>query len=308
MKKEPGFFGKHRYWSIMLVGEHGRVIPVRRFKEIAVVVTGVAFFSSLALIVMGLGYVHQGRTVDYLQTEVDRLQQQANILKDERDVLKAKMVIGSIQSGSNDPEKENAEMEPAPHDSTPAPKNISDQPPVAEQPEKQSASPQWQADIRQFDIDFEPKEKALKARFMIYNVSKPREPLSGRTVLVLKSGDDPPLWLALPSVPLKNGQPSGGAGQAFQVRNYRTMHFDAVAPKTADVFSTATAYVFHENGELLIRRNFDIDVNVGQTAEPEEQDGSTTPEVSEAGSSPDAPVTAVKESDKSPEKVVSDQE
>ena len=41
-KSESGLSSKgQRYWSLMLVGEHGRVIPFRRFKELAIAIFAV---------------------------------------------------------------------------------------------------------------------------------------------------------------------------------------------------------------------------------------------------------------------------
>jgi hypothetical protein len=277
-KKEPGIFGKHRYWSFMLVGEHGRVIPVRRFKEIAFVVTAIALLSSLALVVLGFVHVQRSRTIGHLQGELSRLQQQTNLLKDERDFLKAKMVIGSLQSAAESnptgSETKNS-IEPA---------SVAKEPPPVSQPstdkimadESKGKRPgsQFRADIRQFDARFNRTDKSLTAQFVIHNLSNPKEPLSGKTVLVFKDGDDPLQWVSVPRVPLRDGKPSGQGGQEFTVRNYRTLNFADILQKSPDTLKIATAYVFLEQGELLLERDFAVKM-ISDGAGSREQDEST---------------------------------
>ncbi|MFZ1985807.1 MAG: hypothetical protein WAU91_15420, partial [Desulfatitalea sp.] len=80
-KSETGLLGKgQRYWSIMLVGEHGRVIPFRRFKEIAIAVIGLASLSLAALVVIAYLYMQQGKTIGRLQGDLDAAQRQAALL------------------------------------------------------------------------------------------------------------------------------------------------------------------------------------------------------------------------------------
>jgi hypothetical protein len=264
-KKEPGFFSRQRYWSIMLVGEHGRVIPVRRFKEIAYTVTGIAIISSLALIALTMLYLHQKKTVDFLQGELQRVQQVSNALQNERDVLKAKLVIGSMQpvSGITEAKKSDVPVAPAEAPQPQPPEAPQPQPPEEKKPEPHkaetpSANVQWQADIRRFEAQIDPKRKTLNAQYVIYNVSKPKQLLTGYTVLVLKSGDDPLQWKLVPDGPLKDGKPAGRSGRSFEVRNYRTIEFTGMPHSDANAVKAATVYVFLTNGELLLARDFDV--------------------------------------------------
>ena len=253
--KEIGIFRKQRYWSIMLVGEHGRIIPVRRFKAVALTVAAIAFFSSLGLVVLGFMHVQQGRSIDHLQSELERLQQHTSMLRDEKDIMKARMVIGSLQSAgepnSSGPEKQKrVEPKSAVQESSPLPKNLADSDKItAEQSTPQKTSRiQWKADIRQLDIRYDAKDQSLKAQYVIHNMSKPKEMLSGSTVLVLKSGDDPSNWISIPRVPLTGGKPSARGGHAFSVKNYRTLGFATSLPKAPETSKTASVYVCLEDG------------------------------------------------------------
>jgi hypothetical protein len=139
----------------------------------------------------------------------------------------------------------------------------------------------WQADIRQFDTRFNPGDNSLKAQFVIHNMSQPKDTLTGRTVLILKAGDDPLNWRATPNVSLKEGKPSGLEGRPFEVKNYRTLDFAGVPQKASNTFKKATVYVFLENGELLLAQDFDIQVTPEPPA-PKEQSGSTQPRSSQS--------------------------
>ncbi|RJQ70957.1 MAG: hypothetical protein C4519_20355 [Desulfobacteraceae bacterium] len=267
-KKETGFFGKgQRYWSIMLVGEHGRVIPFRRFKEIAMAVTAVALLSSLALVVLGIFYFYQGRAVERLQGEVDRWQHQAKVLKDEKDVLKAQLVINSIKTAaeakSSPPQKPldtvagqvvHATALTQPGDQA---SQVSADPPA---PQKQ-ANVQWQAEIRHFEVHYDSKAELLTARVGVYNTSIPKQPLSGRIVLAFRANDDPPIkWITVPKVSLADGKPHAQSGHLFSVRNHRTLELKADGQKAPIAFNNATVYVFSKNGELLLARDFDFTI------------------------------------------------
>ena len=93
-KSEFNLSGKsRRYWSLMLVGEHGRVIPVRRFKEMAIAIFAVALLSLGALIVLGLLYFRQGQALQDLRSDLAEANQHIARLKDEKDVLSARLGI-----------------------------------------------------------------------------------------------------------------------------------------------------------------------------------------------------------------------
>lgn len=254
----------------MLVGEHGRVIPFRHFREIALAVTAIALFSTLALCVLGLLFYYQSRSVERLRNEVGRLQHQTKLLKDEKDVLKARLVIRSLQAN---PVAETQASQPEKAKSA----GSAPDPPVESHPETDPKEPQqkqpgvhWRADIRQFAVTYDANRESFKARFRIYNTSVPKKPLSGRIVVAFKSDGDPPVeWTTVPNVLFEDGKPSGQRGHAFSIRNYRTMEFRAGGQKMPDAFNAATVYVFSDEGKLLLSRDFGVNLS-SEKAAPKE--------------------------------------
>jgi hypothetical protein len=82
---EPGRApNRRRYWSVMLVGEHGRVIPFKHFKGLVIAVAVALVLSQLAAAVIGIAYYQKHRTVQRLEQEIGDLRQQAAALRDEK--------------------------------------------------------------------------------------------------------------------------------------------------------------------------------------------------------------------------------
>lgn len=266
-KSEAGLSVKgQRYWSIMLVGEHGRVIPFRRFKEVIIAVAGIVVLSLSAALVLSVLYLQQAKRLDRLQGQLDDLQKQSIQLKDERDVLRAKLVIkelatdpGATQAASTEKIKPAAGAESS---ASPAPTPLEAAAAKPEPtPKPSEPSVKWGADIKNFEVDYDYKHEILRAKFRLYNVSSPRERLSGRVIIAFKHSDDPPIkWLVVPNVPLKDGRPSMYAGQAFSIRNYQTMDFKSYKPPSPASYDLVTVFVLMSNGELLMSRDFGIKI------------------------------------------------
>jgi hypothetical protein len=266
-KSEPGLFRKgQRYRSIMLVGEHGRVIPFRHFKAIAIAITALATFSTLALGVLGILYFLQGQRVEHLRSELDRWQHQARVLKDEKDVLKAQLVIRALQKNTKavttaveSKPAINVESKPTSNEK-PAEQTVQTQKASAAEPApRHQPAIHWRADIRQFEVKYDAKSQSLKTKFRIYNTSTPKKTLSGRIVLAFKVSGDPPIkWMAVPNVPFVDGKPPGRSGRFFSVRNYLTIKFKTERLKAPIAFNSVGVYLYSSNGELILTRDFDF--------------------------------------------------
>lgn len=274
-KSESGLLGKgHRYWSVMLVGEHGRVIPFRRFKEIAIAVIALACLSLGALAAIAYLYTRQIETITSLQREVDGLRRQSAQLKDEKDILHAKLVIYEMQKtpeaaqGSKGKEIAREAVKPSssiaptpiPQESQP-PAAVSTPPPpqpTAAATPTSTPSVNWVLELQRFEAEFDPRRELIKFNLRVLNKTA-KQAFSGRIVLVIKqAGASPNSWISLPSVPLVQGKPSGKNGQAFTVQNYRTMDFKLYKQRPPIFYDTATIFVFLSSGELLLSQEFNF--------------------------------------------------
>ncbi len=260
----------------MLVGEHGRVIPFRRFKEVAIAVLACIVLSLGAAIIFGGLYMHQATHINRLRASLDELQGQVNQLKDERDVLRAKLVIRDL---SAEPESTQGNLKEATAGASektitspmPSPSSSSSPPTTTtttqtgpqvvlqKEPSETQSSVKWDVDIKQVEVKYDSQRDILKATFKMYNTSEPKEQISGRVVIAFKHLDDPPIkWLVIPNIPLKDGKPAFYAGQAFSVRNYQTMDFKAFKPPPSTSYDMMTVFILKANGELLSSRDFGI--------------------------------------------------
>jgi low affinity Fe/Cu permease len=256
---------RQRYWSVMLVGEHGRVIPFRHFKAIAITMVVTLVLSLAGVTVQSVRYAQQSRNIIRLQDELGELKAQTALLRNEKDVLLTKMVIDRVQTidpdqaqASEDKQGKAPSVAKEERGSTsppPAPSaTVFAAPKAAESPRVR-----WQADIRQFELNYQQDRERLQASFRIYNTSTPKRALSGTVVTVFRNrGDASVQWLTVPAVSLQDGKPSAKGGQSFRINNYRTMEFNAERQKLPLEYDTATVFVFEDEGALLLERDFPL--------------------------------------------------
>jgi uncharacterized coiled-coil protein SlyX len=261
----------------MLVGDHGRIIPFRRFKGIAISVVGGLVLAVLVIIGLSIAYVLQANTIDELKASLEESTRQIAKLRDEKDLLLAKVVVtnktpakekkSEPPTSDNTAQKEDkniaARVAPESEKQTAA---VAPTPPPKPkpEPEKKPAQPvQLNADIRRFNIKYQSQQNLLRCDFRIYNTSKPKHTLAGRSVVVFKNTDEPPIkWLAVPRVKLADGVPNGNQGKSFKINNYRTMTFRAYGMKPPVRFSAASIYVYTSKGRLLPNREIPINIDV----------------------------------------------
>ena len=255
-----GLTNRYRNWSIMLVGDHGRVIPLRRFKPLAIIL--LAFFVLLIVLTTGLSLLtfrHIDR-IQVLQERLNSLELKAANLQKERDVYLAKMIIeqedqeGPDRSDVADETENAVEIEQTAEAS--APQHIQSDAPIeqAESSTDVGSSVKWGAEIRDLTIDYNINKRVFSVKFRVYNTSTPQHKLSGRCVVIIKPQDDPPVqWLSIPNVQLSNGKPIGDAGYAFSIKNYRTIELKTQYSVLIDTSGVISVHVFSSEGmELFI--------------------------------------------------------
>jgi hypothetical protein len=264
-EKGKGKPKRDRYWSVMLVGDHGRVIPFRYFKTLAIGICLGFILALIAVVVLMVLYTGQSQKLDQLNAQLKEALSQNSKLRDEKDLYLTQLMVKKNQNrdAANKPaaakkteaknEKKVAKpLAPKPENKPAAGRKIKKAP-----PEKQPPKVQWMADIRRISVSYDPKREVLNAQFRIYNRSKPKKPLSGRSVVVFKTLNDPPIkWFSVPRVQLSDGRPSGNRGQAFKINNYRTMHFRAYRQKAPIRYNMASIFVFSGEGQLLASKDF----------------------------------------------------
>jgi Tfp pilus assembly protein PilX len=288
----------------MLVGEHGRVIPFRHFKAIAIAMVVTVVLSLAGVTVQSVRYAQQSRTINRLQDELGELKAQTALLRNEKDILLTRLVIDKAQANMPDQAKASEEKQskmPSMADehrgsslSSPAPGATPSIAPSAEPQAAASSRVNRQADIRQFALNYQKGKERLQASFRLHNTSTPKQALSGTVVTVFRNkGDASEHWLTVPTVPLHDGKPSAKGGRSFRINNYRTMEFNAERQKLPLAYDTATVFVFEDKGALLLERDFPLAIAFqapGRQAEPSSPPpGSVSPSVVNGSTEADIP-------------------
>lgn len=290
---------RDRYWSVMLVGDHGRVIPFRHFKALAITLCVGFILMLIAIIAMTILYTHQMKKLTTLHSRLSEAQQQNSKLRDEKDLYLTRLMLKenkrTAKSEKTPPKKTAEATSPEPVRVKEKTKETKKPTPKSKKPapvKKQSPKIKWMADIRKFSVSYNAKQETLKAQFRVYNTSKPKKPLSGRSVIVFKVLDESPnKWLSVPQVQLVDGKPPAGKGQPFEIRNYFTMRFRAYRQKPPIRYNAVTAYVFSAEGKLLASKDLAVKIDVPL---PEKKDPPKPQPV--VKKKPEAPVNEAMES------------
>jgi hypothetical protein len=290
-----------RYWSVMLVGDHGRVIPFRHFKALTIGV-GIVLISSLgALILLSIMYLNLRQQYVVLQKNLDETHAQTAKFRDEKDLYLTRLIALQKQTGElpQSPPSENASLkaktqpeaivpkQQISEDVKPAPKQVKKDA-VVVKPEPQI---HWAADIRNFNVSYDNRQRILKAEFRIYNTSNPKKTLTGRTVVVFKASDDPPIqWATVPSVQLRDGKPAGNNGKSFRVKNYRTENFKTLRGKYSAEYDTVSVYIFTEQGDLIANQEMSFNVDYSPPAPPKPVEPVSAPVQEKPAATPAMPL------------------
>jgi hypothetical protein len=89
---EPRKARKDRYWSVMLVGEHGRIVPLKWFKGFFITFVALLMLAIGAAALLGFFYKQQAVEIDRLQNELRLIKDQAAKLRDEKDLYLTQFV------------------------------------------------------------------------------------------------------------------------------------------------------------------------------------------------------------------------
>ena len=119
-------------------------------------------------------------------------------------------------------------------------------------------------DIEDFSVTGNRDQDGLLVRFDVRNVSEKPGEVSGRIFTILKPQNHikdkrADQWLVVPRSPLDNGIPaSTGNGQYFSIAHFKPVKFRVRRLPDNTFFTFASVYIFNEQGELMLHRDFDI--------------------------------------------------
>jgi len=270
--------GADRRWTLLFIGDHGNVITLKHFKAIVIVIGSLfvlAVVFAIVLFFQNQGVLKQNKD---LQKSFTDSRKQIEKLRHEKEILMARLVRAEAKTKENVAEERQIPQEKKVAQPTATPPQVASKPKPVKTVEKKSAVPQAappkpapaetdeaepviSVAVENFKVSRESGNKNLNAQFKIKNTSTAPQRAAGRIVVVLK-GDDLQVdqWLVMPAVALAGDKPSGKRGKSFSIQRFLTMNLTSKAPHYADQFQSAAVYVFTNTGELLLERDFSVNL------------------------------------------------
>ena len=278
-----------RRWTLLFIGDHGRVITLKRFKGI-VFLSGLIFVLAVASIVL-LFWNNQSihRKNEELGSSLDLFQKRIQTLRHEKEILMARLVLAESRvkesidnTPDNTPDTEPPKPLPADEPTEPSQKENTEVaakkkqtaaalPSVTPQPAAEPPDDNSSVDVEDFNIVELSDPGKIKIQFKIKNTSPNSQRVSGHVIVVLK-GDElkPKMWLSVPPMGLVDGKPTGKQrGHWFAINYFRTMRFTTNAPQSPHDYNKAAVYVYNGEGRLLLEQEFPAEIPVAEAAAPE---------------------------------------
>ncbi len=274
-----------RRWTILFIGDHGKVITLKRFKGI-VIFAGLVFVLSVAAIVFLFWYSQSiNRKNEKLESSLDLFQKRIQTLRHDKEILMARLVLAESRVKENIDKKQDTEA-PKPRiadkENEPSQKEIVEAvaeknqtpaliPPAKPKPVAEQPNINYSVHVEDFNILKLSNPDKIKIQFKIKNTSPNRQRVSGHAIVVLK-GDElkPKMWLSVPPIGLVGGKPTGKQqGYVFSINNFRTMRFTANAPQSPMAYNKAAVYVYTGKGKLILEQEFPAEIPTPKAPVPE---------------------------------------
>jgi hypothetical protein len=283
MKKKTIASKFEKSWTVLLVDGQGRIRRIRKFRQKLWAIVGLIGVTLMLAAVMGVLYGGTVRKKMALSDEVDALRGEIIAIQQENELLKARAV--RMEAQMTKPEQtvasgktvasvsQPAEAVPPPPASpakqvtvsppavpaTPAPAAT---PAVVDKPEEKKDP---QVDVEGLKIAYLADTEEIEARFVIKNTGQGSA--GGRAVVVLHTEEgQSQLRFAVPSVPLRDGQPMGNRGRRFSISRFMTLTLKRKFAEPGTQFVGATVYAHTLEGKNLLEKTFDVALTIPEKA------------------------------------------
>ena len=289
----------NRRWTLLYVGNKGRVLTLKRFKSF-VLLTILLFAVSISISVfLFMRSQNIGKEKKELQISLQSLQKQVKGFRHEKEIMMARLVlaesrVGKSASGQerNDLQTNNKKSSAGDLQKTGSPATAPSNTIASTQtgPDSQSQTQRAQLKpdlekptsaipqeikgsnlsvaIEEFNASNQADNAIVQFRFKIKNTSPDSQKVSGHAIVVLK-GDSigEQKWVSIPVVSLVSGKPTGRKkGYAFSISYFRNMRFKTDTPATAQVYNQASVYIFSKTGELLLEQDFPVGLSPSRSS------------------------------------------
>jgi len=252
-----------------LVDGQGRIRRIPHFRQKLWAIIGLSVAALAIAAVMGLLY---GKTLHKqvaLAETVGTLEKTIAALQQENELLKARAVRMEAQAATSEkttvPEARLASVSPKAEAALPpaAPKTeetaSSAVPPSVAKPAAAEAEQKIEpkVDVEGLKLAYRADTETIEAEFVIKNTGQGSA--GGRAVVVLNADDgSSPLRFALPSVPLRDGQPLGNRGRRFSISRFMTLSLQRKFAEPGTQFLRAVVYAYTLDGKQLLEKPFNV--------------------------------------------------
>ncbi len=180
-----------------------------------------------------------------LAQKLASLHQRHDIFKNSADLLMARIVVAK--------ERANDQQVLAP------PKAVKKQEPqtlAVSPPKPAEEAPGRSVDVRDFHISHNKEGKTLKVEYSLVNTQEEGAPVSGRAYVVL--GEKPALVSDIHRK--RSSRNKLTSGNPFSIQRFKRIEFSVGDDVLEKEFQSAFVFVFTGTGELLIEKQWDIDI------------------------------------------------
>jgi len=287
------------HWTLLFVGDHGKVISLGKFKRVVIVSTVVV--AVVVAITAGLYFLYRSNAQEKkrLQNVLEASRQKVTALRDEKDQLMVRLVLAEskINAGQVESKEEKIKAKPAVSqdlsasattkpkaadqkvDQTPAKLPVVKPVPVADvatgTPDMPAESGQAEepqvVNVEKLMVLYETDTNRLRVTFVLRKTDPNTESVIGRAFVVLKQDKvDQKQWLTIPSVSLAAGKPSRVyRGQYFSIARFKTMKFERKVNDSSR-FQYVSVFIFTKDGKLLLEKELAIKIQ-NVLSQPEEK-------------------------------------
>lgn len=273
---------KARRWTLLFVDNHGKTISIRRFKGFAI--TSIFFLIILITATVCLYFLFKNEREQNknLMNTLAQFQQQVVSLKNDREVLMARLVVAEskiessqvkteetlpermlgntaliISSKENESDATDLEKIDLFNKTQTEEKLTTLEPNASVQPAKP-----LRVTVDKFNIYHKPDINTLIIEFTLRKIGPKTELVSGDVIVVLKD-DEVKMdnWITVPSGAVVSEQLSRKKkGHAFSIYRFVTLKFKVKGETSPDRFKIATVFIFSPKGDLLLKKDFPIEI------------------------------------------------
>ncbi len=253
---------KNKKWTLLLVGDHGKIISVRNFIWVISALLIALIIAVTAAVSIFFIYKNSQNEAESLKSAFQAAQNQVLSLKEEKDLFMVRLVVA---------EKENKALTSKLKTETPLQhKNKQSVKKIKKKPDVKSAvavdkKVTFKMAIDNFAYSISDDNRIIKTQFKLINKSSKFRAASGHTFVLLKNNKiDKNKWLISPQVAILSGKPTQfKKGRFFSISRYNIIKFSLKVPgENIESFNEAIVFVYASNGDLLIEKVFPFSIKL----------------------------------------------